>query len=347
MTVAPVTARTRPAGTPATSPPERRGLARDEVRLLVAEDGNVRHDIFRHLPDHLAEGDIVVVNTSATRAAAIDATWRGRRVFLHLSTRLDEGDWVVEIRRADGAGPIREAEAGELLHLAGAGTAHLVSPYPPARTRLWRAQVRTPGTVDRHMASHGRPIAYGYLQGDLPLSDYQTIFARPDDPTGSSAEMPSAARPFSHPMVTAMITRGILVMPIILHAGVSSLERHEPPPPERFIVPAPTAEAVTAARERGGRVVAIGTTVTRALETAARPDGRVESADGWTELVLGGDRTTRVVTGLVTGWHPSDASHLLLLEAVAGPTLVDTAYRAAYEKGYLWHEFGDSCLLLP
>lgn len=330
-----------PEGKAAETPPERRGVARDRVRLLVADPTGIRHDVFCHLGQYLDPGDVVVVNTSATRAAAVDARWRGRRVVVHFSNRLDDGEWVVEIRQSDGSGPVRKAVAGEVVHLQGGARAVLISPH--VGSRLWRATMRP--SADR--LPDARPVAYGGAGPVWPLSDYQTIFARPDDPTGASAEMPSAARPFSHPVVTDLVRREIAVVPLTLHAGVSSLERHEPPAPERFHVPASTAEVVQAARHRGGRVVAVGTAVTRALETVAEPDGNVSPGDGWTDLVLGPQRPARAVTALVTGWHPPDASHLLLLEAVAGPALVERAYHAAFEEGYLWHEFGDSCLLLP
>lgn len=330
-----------PEGKAADTPPERRGVARDRVRLLVADPTGIRHDVFSHLSGSLDPGDVVVVNTSATRAGAIDGRWRGRPVVVHLSNRLDDGEWVVEIRRSDGLGPVREAMVGEVLPLAGGARAVLISPH--RGPRLWRAMV-TPSTG---RLPDARPITYGGAAPTWPLSDYQTIFARPDDPTGASAEMPSAARPFSHRMVTGLVRREVAVVPVTLHAGVSSLERHEPPPPERFRVPASTAKVVEAAGERGDRVVAVGTTVSRALETVADPDGRISPGEGWTDLVLGPERPARVVTGLVTGWHPPDASHLLLLEAVAGPALVQRAYQAAADEGYLWHEFGDSCLLLP
>ena len=144
------------------------------------------------------------------------------------------------------------------------------------------------------------------------------------------------------------MARGVVVAPLVLHAGVSSPEKDEPPMPERFTVPASTARLVASTRAAGGRVVAVGTTVVRALETATDPDGTVHPAHGWTDLVLGPDRPSRVVTGLITGLHAPEASHLLLLEAVAGPALVGRAYRAALEHGdYLWHEFGDSTLFLP
>jgi S-adenosylmethionine:tRNA ribosyltransferase-isomerase len=178
---------------------------------------------------------------------------------------------------------------------------------------------------------------------EWPLSYYQTVFAR----SVGSAEMPSAARPFSTELVTALVADGVAIAPITLHAGVSSAEPGEPPVPELFHVPAATARMVNLTRAAGGRVIAVGTTVTRALESAANADGVVHHAVGWTDLVLGAGRPCRVVDGLITGWHDVGASHLLLLEAVAGPDLVAMAYREAVEHGYLWHEFGDSALLLP
>jgi S-adenosylmethionine:tRNA ribosyltransferase-isomerase len=193
------------------------------------------------------------------------------------------------------------------------------------------------------LASSGRPIAYDYVPRHWPLASYQTVFAR--EP--GSAEMPSAGRPFTDRLLTDLVTRGVALAPVLLHTGVSSLERGEPPLPEWFRVPAATARLVESTRRAGGRIVAVGTTVTRALESVAAADGSVAAGEGWTDLVLGPDRPARVVDGLVTGWHEPGASHLLLLEAVAGARLVQSAYLAAASAGYLWHEFGDSALLLP
>jgi S-adenosylmethionine:tRNA ribosyltransferase-isomerase len=177
----------------------------------------------------------------------------------------------------------------------------------------------------------------------VPLAEYQTVFAR----TPGSAEMPSAGRPFTRKLVTDLVTRGIGIAPIELHTGVSSQDPGEPPQPERFTVPATTARAVNTTRAWGSRVVAVGTTVTRALESAVDSVGVVRATRGWTDLVLGPQRPAQAVSGLVTGWHAPGASHLQLLEAVAGPQLVDRAYAEALRARYLWHEFGDSCLLLP
>lgn len=162
-----------------------------------------------------------------------------------------------------------------------------------------------------------------------------------------SAEMASAGRPFTAPLLVRLMARGITAAPIVLHAGVSSPEAHEPPGAERFSVPEATARLVNTVRAAGARVVAVGTTVVRALESAATEEGFATASSGWTDLVLGPGRPARVVTGLVTGLHAPEASHLLLLEAVTGAGLVASAYEAAVERRYLWHEFGDSTLFLP
>lgn len=257
---------------------------------------------------------------------------------------------MVELRaQGPATGPVRDAVPGERIDLAGGVSVVLAEAYPDpsaSGSRLWRANPAgvSPGTgVPGFLARNGRPITYGYVPDRWPLASYQTVFAR--DP--GSAEMVSAGRPFSAGLVTTLVATGVVIAPVTLHAGVSSPEKGEPPLPESFRVPAATARLVNLTRSSGGRVVAVGTTVTRALETVAGPDGFVSAGHGWTELVLGPDRPVRVVDGLVTGWHAPGASHLLLLEAVAGADLVGHAYEEAVRERYLWHEFGDSCLLLP
>jgi S-adenosylmethionine:tRNA ribosyltransferase-isomerase len=193
------------------------------------------------------------------------------------------------------------------------------------------------------MARFGRPIAYGYLSQRWPLTDYQTIFGR--DP--GSAEMPSAGRPFSGRVLAQLAARGVRIAPITLHTGVSSQDAGEGPQDERFSVPETTARLVNATRRERNRVVAVGTTVTRALESAAGPDRLVRGRHGWTDLILGPSRPIRVVSGLITGWHNPEASHLMLVEAVAGVSLTQQAYDEAISEKYRWHEFGDSALLLP
>jgi S-adenosylmethionine:tRNA ribosyltransferase-isomerase len=336
-----------PESLSATEPPEARGIRRDQVRLLVADGQNLWHRQFADLPDHLAAGDLVVVNTSATLPAALDgALPDGRRVVVHFATALADGTWVVEVRPAvDAHGPVTSLVRGDRVWLTGDASASLVSAYPDAgepATRLWRAAISVPDVL-RLLYRHGRAITYGYVPGWWPLESYQTIFATHP----GSAEMPSAGRPFTPELVTSLITRGVRVAPLTLHAGVSSPEAGEAPAPERYQVPEGTAELVNLTRRAGHRVIATGTTVTRALETVADPSGSVTSGQGWTNLVLGPGHPARVVDGLITGWHAPGSSHMLLLEAVAGAELVSAAYEEAVLHGYLWHEFGDSSLLLP
>ncbi|MEQ0562432.1 S-adenosylmethionine:tRNA ribosyltransferase-isomerase [Amycolatopsis sp. NEAU-NG30] len=319
----------------ASAPPEARGLARDGVRLLVASPAGVEHTVFSSLGDHLRPGDLLVVNTSGTLPAAVDATRAGRPVVVHFATELDDGAWVVELRGP--GGPLLDGRPGERLELPSGASLTLLAPSAPGTTRLWRAAVTVEGPVTGFLAAAGRPIRYGYVPGAWPLADYQTVFAR--EP--GSAEMPSAARPFTTSLVTRLVTEGVLFAPLLLHTGVSSPEAGEPPQPERFRVPAPTAALVSWVRDRGGRVIAVGTTAARALESAV-----TGPAEGWTNLVLGPDHPAAVVDGIITGLHAPEASHLLLLEAVAGAAVVQAAYDAAVRRRYLWHEFGDVSLLL-
>ncbi len=327
-------------------PPEARGLARDEVRLLVAyrETCELVHRRFRELPSLLDPGDLLVVNTSATLPAALPA-WRedSTELELHLSTPIPDGPsnrWVVELRR-DGR-PFSAGRSGELLALPAGATAELEAPYLFG-SRLWIAELRLAVPALTYLARHGHPIRYPYVPRELPLAAYQTVYA--SEP--GSAEMPSAGRAFSHELLTELVAHGVVVAPLVLHTGVSSLEVGERPYPEWFRVSATTARLVTATRAWGGRVIAVGTTVVRALESAARQDGSVEAADGWTDLVITPERGVHVVDGLLTGWHEPQASHLELLRAAAGDQLLSRCYRAALEHRYLWHEFGDSHLILP
>jgi S-adenosylmethionine:tRNA ribosyltransferase-isomerase len=350
VTTAARTAFSVPAGSDATAPPERRGLARDEVRLLTVGPGRVTSGRFLDLPQLLAPGDLLVVNTSATLPARVDARRAdGVVVPVHVSTQLDDGDWVVEVRRPANDGPDLGIEPGSTLALPGRVGLRLLESYPrpehpSARpSRLWRARPAPAVASAVYLPRYGRPISYRYLAGSFPLGDRQNVYA--DEP--GSAEMASAGRPLSERVLTRLATRGIPVVPLTLHAGVSSPELHEPPLPEKFAVPEVTARLVGSTRGAGRRVVAVGTTVTRALETATGDDGVTRPASGWTDLVLGPERPARVVTGLITGLHAPEASHLLLLDAVAGRSLVEAAYAAAVEERYLWHEFGDSMLFLP
>ena len=359
-----------PPALEAAEPPEARGLRRDEVRLLVSdlEADSIEHARFTDLPRWLAPGDLLVVNTSGTLSAAIAAAAaNGREYEIHISTRLPGGFWTVEVRSPAPAAsvPSDDGRAGMTFAAAAGGTVTLLAPYPleraiDARSRLWIAAVQLPGGVVPYLAAHGFPIRYGYVRSAWPTAMYQTVFAT--EP--GSAEMPSAGRPFTPELVTRLVSRGVEIAPLVLHTGISSQESHEPPYEEFYRVPRQTAARVNAAKRAGARVIAVGTTVVRALETVTDDSGAASPGEGWTSLVVTPDRPLRSVNGLITGLHEPRATHLAMLERVASGSAPDRAahtqvaasvcgrchlqraYDEARRLGYLWHEFGDSHLIL-
>ncbi len=356
-----------PASLLATEPPEARGLRRDEVRLLVSDiaHDSIEHARFHDLPRWLSAGDVLVVNTSGTLNAALPATTESGAPFeLHLSTLLPGGFWTVEIRKLEGGAsvPYLEALAGATFFLPAGGQVTLLAPYPlvtslRSGSRLWMAALQFPERVPAYLERYGAPIRYGYVKRSWPGSMYQTAFAT--EP--GSAEMPSAGRPFTPELVTRLVARGIQIAPVLLHTGVSSLESHEPPYEEYYRVSRDTADRVNTARRAGRRVIAVGTTVVRALETVTDERGDTAPGEGWTTLVITPDRPIRSAGGLITGFHESGSTHLTLLERVATPATgngavaapgdsgrahLSRAYAEAQQAGYLWHEFGDSHLIL-
>jgi S-adenosylmethionine:tRNA ribosyltransferase-isomerase len=351
-----------PPALEASEPPEAHGLTRDAVRMLVAWRGTERivHSTFALLPRFLDPGDLVVVNTSGTIPAAVEAIAAdGQRISLHLSTRLDDGRWVVEPRRPDGRAtqrwtgppppsPLRLGAVGPATPTAAtsdsapAATAVLEEPYGDTR-RLWIARLDLPAPPLTWLAVHGRPIRYGYVDRPWPITAYQNVYAT--EP--GSAEMPSAGRPFTPEVLMRLVAKGVGVTPVVLHTGVASLEADELPYPERATVPAATADRINLTRATGRRVIAVGTTAVRAVESAADHRGIVRPFDGWTDLVVTPERGVRAIDGLLTGWHEPEASHLLLLEAIGGRLLLERSYAESLSEGYLWHEFGDVHLILP
>jgi S-adenosylmethionine:tRNA ribosyltransferase-isomerase len=326
-------------------PAEARGLPRDGVRMLVSRrrSGGISHHAFGELPALLLPGDLLVVNTSATWPAALDTRGPGGQALrVHVASSMADGTWLVEAREPDGAAsrPFAGDLQGASLPLAEGGAIDIAGRLGDSQ-RLWTARLRVAGDLAGYLARWGRPIRYGYVTEDWPIEAYQTVFAV----TPGSAEMPSAGRPFTPEVVAALVRSGVVITPLLLHTGVSSLEGDEAPYPEWYSVPADTARLVNQTRAAGRRVVAVGTTVVRALESAAGDDGEVREASGWTDLVITPERGVRVIDALVTGLHDPRASHLQMLRAFAPDSVLREAYGAARDSGYLWHEFGDSHLV--
>ncbi len=342
---------TLPSRLEAHEPPEARGLARDDVRLMVSyrADDQVIHTRFNAIGDHLAPGDVVVINTSGTLPAALTVVRAdGHPLELHLSTRLPGGFWSVEVRSPgpDGTKPFHDVAPGEVFTLPEGASATLLAPYPAHATtpvRLWIAKLNLPVAVHAYLARVGFPIRYGYVSKSWPIEYYQTVYAT--EP--GSAEMPSAGRAFTLEILAGLVARGVQVAPLLLHTGVASLEDHEPPYEEYYRVPVTTARVINATRAAGGRVIAVCTTVVRALETVADASGEVHPGEGWTNVVVTPERGIRSVSGLLTGLHEPRASHLAMLEALVGREHLAVTYAEALREGYLWHEFGDLHLLAP
>jgi len=332
----------RPVDLFASQPPEIRGHSRDDVRLMVSSpDGENTHHVFSELPDLLRPGDLLVVNESATLPASLPADSRLGRLRLNLSTRFSDNLWITEPRWSPAKpGPL-PVEQGETLRI-GDATAKLSRPYPGI-PRLWLASTSLPAAT--LMAKYGEPIHYSYT--DLyPMETYQTLFSR----FPGSAEMPSAARPITAHVRDTLLAHGIGITGIILHTGVSSLEiedetvEHQALYPEPFHISIATAGAINSTHARGGRVIAVGTTVARALETAWT-GGTVRPCSGSTSIYVHPGVGVHSVDGLLTGLHDPVTSHLAMLTAIAGLERVKRAYAEAVRYRYLWHEFGDSHLI--
>ena len=353
-----------PSELEASEPPEARGLRRDEVRLMVSylDDDRVVHSRFGDLPEFLEAGDTLVVNTSGTMNAALPAERTdGTYLTVHLSTHLPADLWVVELRSSSGGKPVLDGKPGEVLALPDGASLILHTAYLSEKrergegsNRLWVSTLNLPENLNDYLDRHGSPIRYRYVKESWPASYYQTVYAT----EVGSAEMPSAGRAFTPELITRLVANGVRVVPLILHTGVASLEDDEPPYEEFYRVPPETADEINAARAAGRRVVAVGTTVVRALETVTDKVGSTHPGEGWTDLFITPERGIRSVDAMLTGLHEPRSTHLSMLEALTGRGAVfplatsgkgylQVAYSEALKEGYLWHEFGDLHLILP
>ena len=327
-------------------PAELRGLRRDAVRMVVLprEGGEAIHTRFDALGEFLRAGDLLVVNDSRTIPGLLRARdENGEAVEMRLAHRRGEDLWDVLLLN----GRTHIGHVGMRLDF-GEGLRARVLARRPDLPFLWRMQFEMCCTPLLDMIYRlGEPVRYTYVPDALPLDLYQTVYA--SEP--GSVEMPSAGRPFSWELLLKLKRQGIRLASISLHTGLSStrddaVDATHPNYDEEFNVPENTARIVNETRGRGGRVIAVGTTVVRSLETAAREDGTVEARRGWTRLHVTPDYKLRAVDGLLTGLHEPQASHLDLLSAFVEPSRLQATYQECVARGYLWHEFGDMNLIL-
>ncbi len=334
----------RPESLQATEPAEFRSdvQARDKVKLLVSSASGHHHSRFANLANFLDAGDLLVVNRSATLPASLSAAGRIGPFILNLSTRYGTNNsandgaevWLAEPRWShDRTGPL-PLNAGETFRVAGM-KATTLRPHP-GMPRLWFVELR--GDVAAAMQRCGKPIRYGYVENPQPLPAYQTLFAD----TPGSAEMPSAARPFSERVLKCLKEKGIRLEKIALHTGVSSLEMSEDDIEkqtlfaEPFEVTQEVADAVNETRARGQRVIAVGTTVVRALESAwDESRGEARAARGFTRHYVHPGRAVKAVDGLISGFHDPKASHLAMLYALGRQRPHPGGLRRSGKRGLL------------
>lgn len=332
-------------------PTELRNIARDEVRLLVTTGaGQISHTVFNKVHQYLQKGDVLVVNTSATRASAFHVGLPDKRKgMLHFSTRLNNADWLVEIREIKGDKTIRwkGGEEEMIFNLYAGSSVKLKRRFYEERKflHLWIVEFnsRNEQEHEAYMAKYGQPIKYDKLSEPFPLDYYQTFFST----TPGSSEMPSAGRGFTENLVAKLMEKGVVFAPFLLHTGVSSLEENESPYPEYMEINAISAAIINKAKKEGSKIIAVGTTGVRAIESAVNEAGEVTPYLGYTDLYIYDNYRMKIIDGLLTGFHEPKASHLKMLQSLAGFDHIEWAYNLAIENNYFWHQFGDLHLILP
>ncbi len=331
----------------ASYPPERRGLRRDHVRLMISDrrTGKSIHTHFFRLPDYLLPGDVIVLNVSRTVPAVLKASWMreekllARSVEIRLAARHDEGSWEALVL---GEG----VKAGDLFHFSPSLSAVVTAVR--ARYPLVRLRFSLEGAELFEQIYHlGEPVRYEYIHQPWNLDYYQTVYAS----VPGSVEIPSAGRAFSWELLLELRKKGVQTACLTLHTGLSYLmdDRYRLEPEkncEFYSIPEQTARVINQAKKSGGRIIAVGTTVVRALESAALSDGTCMAQMGRTCLRIDEKTPLKVTDGLITGFHEPEASHLDLLSAFVKPPILAGMYEEAIREGYLWHEFGDIHLIL-
>jgi S-adenosylmethionine:tRNA ribosyltransferase-isomerase len=337
----------------AKEPPERRGIARDQVRLLVIDraSGEIEHSRFDKIDNYLRANDLLVFNSSRTLPASMHGCDCSRKhgpcMEVRLAERLPDDSWLALLlcEKGDpfgcGLQPAMQIQFAE-------GLTATVEERDARIPRLWKLRFSISGTALVDLIYRlGKPIRYEYVSAPWDLDYYQTVYAT--EP--GSAEMPSAGRAFTWKLLLDLKRKGVDTAYIVLHTGLSSymddeLDAQHPASEEEYFVGDTTAEKINQTRAKGGRVIAVGTTVVRALESVAGENGHVSGKQGYTQLKIDDRHRLKAVDGLLTGLHEPEASHLDLLSAFLPAEKIRAAYQEAIAKKYLWHEFGDLNLIL-
>lgn len=342
---------TLPLELAAKEPPERRGIARDRVRLMTIDRTNyqVEHTCFNRLGKFLRPGDLLVFNTSRTLPAVLEGceTPNGPCMQVRLAQHLPDDSWLVLLLCQQGDLFSCGLRSGMEINF-GQGLLGTVHEHDENIPRLWKMRFSKSGTELMDLLYRlGHPIRYEYVSAPWDLDYYQTVYAK--EP--GSAEMPSAGRAFTWKLLFDLKRCGVETAHIVLHTGLSSymddeLDAQHPASEEEYFISEAAAQKINRTHQQGGRVIAVGTTVVRALESVADETGKIEAGHGYTRLHITADHVLRVVDGLLTGLHEPEASHLDLLTAFLPAQQIRKAYEDAVLIGYLWHEFGDLNLIV-
>jgi len=341
---------TLPPDLAADEPPERRGIARDEVRLLVIDraSGQLEHTRIDHFGEFLRAGDLLVFNSSRTLPASLSGcVEQGPCIEIRLAEHLPDDSWLALLRCQRGD-PFSCGLRPKMLVDLGQGLTATIRMRDEHIPRLWQLSFSKSGSeLINAFYLVGRPVRYEYVSAPWGLDYYQTVYAR--EP--GSAEMPSAGRAFTWRLLFDLQRRGVETAYIVLHTGLSSyldeeLDAQHPASEEEYFVSERAADKINEAHARGGRVIAVGTTVVRTLESAVDEQKRVQAGHGYTRLHITANHALKAVDGLLTGLHEPEASHLDLLTSFLPAEKIKEAYQEAVRQKYLWHEFGDLNLIL-
>ncbi|MGG1679129.1 S-adenosylmethionine:tRNA ribosyltransferase-isomerase [Neobacillus sp. NRS-1170] len=327
----------------AAMPPERRGVRRDQVKMMVQDrmSGQTSHDHFFNLEVYLKKGDVLVLNSSRTVPAILTSELLRERnlvyreIEIRLARRINESTW-------EALAVSERIENGDLLVFSPNLTGDVLSAPKNCPFITIRFNQKGSALYDEIYAI-GEPIRYEYINSPWELDYYQTVFATHP----GSVEMPSAGRAFSWELLFKLQKKGIKLVFIQLHTGLSYFldDKWDHSPSENreeYNIPAEAWEDILQAKLNSKRVIAVGTTVVRAIETAAE-NGNLS---GWTNLYITKKYDLKIADGIITGMHEPEASHLDMLSAFVNQQNLFKAYQEAIALGYLWHEFGDMNLIL-
>jgi S-adenosylmethionine:tRNA ribosyltransferase-isomerase len=327
----------------ASLPAELRGLRRDGARLCVVErdSGRITHTTVARLGVHLRAGDLLVVNSSRTLPAALTVTRDNGELVQVRPGAIRATEWDALAVETDAPHRNVRLRHGEILRARSGLLLHVLAERADAPL-LWRMAVLNGDPIET-LLRDGEPIRYSYVPDPVALEHYQTVYAG----VPGSVETPSAGRHLTWEVLDGLRDAGIGVTDIVLHCGLSSFQDDavdltKPLIEEQFEVRPESADVIN----RAPRVIAVGTSVIRTLETAAGDDGDVRPMRGWTSLVITPRTRLRVVDALLTGLHEPPATHLDMLGALLDERLLERAYAEVRERGYLWHEFGDAMLIV-